>query len=64
MVSDHNAKKDASGIILCRRAALHTSDCSGGEGHPHRDCYCNVYWNDDEPKSPCPECDTPPGADR
>lgn len=45
-------------VIACSHSSrLHTAHCSNGEGHPHRDCYCGVYWNDSEPKAPCPECE-------
>lgn len=46
-------------FIACGRAELHTIHCSMTGvpyGHPHTDCYCGVYWNDAEPKQPCPEC--------
>lgn len=42
--------------IACYRGNLHTAHCSGGEGHPHRDCYCCVSWNDAEPKFACADC--------
>lgn len=51
--------------VVCAsvRPQLHAETCSGGEAHPHHDCYCGVFENDDRPLRPCPQCViTPPAS--